>query len=192
MMEDHAYKDWEIYERMIARLIADQASTHLCVTPNAFVTGKITGIRRQIDVLIDTRHDTDNTRRIAVDAKKRSRKIDVTDVEAFLGLMQDVSATHSYLVTSAGYTETAEKRAQQSVSMRIVPVGRLENFDPSTWPHYKGSDCRYGRVFWDGYPELSLTAMPTTGPDLRPRKLAFIHYVGKCDRCSLFHVWCRT
>src|ERR1043165_2529171 len=103
---------WELYERMIARIVADQLSTDLCVTPNARIIGKISGRSRQIDVLIDSRHDTDNSRRIIVDAKKRTRKIDVTDVEAFRGLMEDVGATHGYLVCPTGHTQAAEKRAQ--------------------------------------------------------------------------------
>jgi hypothetical protein len=108
--------DWEVYERMIARLIADQIATDLCVTPNARIPGRISGGSRQIDVLIDARHHTDNTRRIIVDAKRRTRKIDVTDVEAFRGLMEDVGATHGYLVCPVGHTKSAEKRAQMAVS----------------------------------------------------------------------------
>ena len=111
---------WEIYERMIARMIADQSGTGLCVTPNANLIGKISGVSRQIDVLIDERHNTDNTRRIVVDAKHRKQKVDVKDVESFLGLMKDASATHGYLVTSSGYSKAAEKRAQMHVSIRIV------------------------------------------------------------------------
>jgi hypothetical protein len=53
--------------------MADQLSTEFCVTPNALIRGAITGIKRQIDVLIEARHDTDNTRRIIVDAKRRKR-----------------------------------------------------------------------------------------------------------------------
>jgi hypothetical protein len=45
-----------------------------------------------LDVLIDLRHDTDNSRRLIVDAKKRRRRIDVVQVEAFKGLMEDVGA----------------------------------------------------------------------------------------------------
>ena len=89
---------WEVYERMIARLIADQLSIGLCVTPNARVEGRISGRQRQVDVLIDARHDTDNSRRIIVDAKSKKRKIDVKDVEAFRGMMEDVDATHGFLV----------------------------------------------------------------------------------------------
>jgi hypothetical protein len=186
-------QSWEVYERMIARLVADQSGTDFCVTPNARLIGKISGRSRQVDVLIDARHDTDNTRRIIVDAKNRKRKIDVTDVEALLGLMKDVNATHGYLVSPAGYTKAAEKRAQMGVSIRIVPVDRLANFDPSTWPPCRNPRCTHGRIFWDGYPELSLKLRPAGRPDEQESKtLPFVHYVGKCDRCGFFHVWCTT
>lgn len=48
-----------LYERLVARLFAEQLSTDLCVTPNARIKGHISGRSRQIDVLIDARGDTD-------------------------------------------------------------------------------------------------------------------------------------
>lgn len=182
---------WQLYERMIARLIADQIATDLCVTPNARIVGRISGRSRQIDVLIDARHDTDNTRRIVVDAKKRSRKIDVKDVEAFRGLMEDVGATHGYLISPSGHTKAAEKRAQMAVSIRLVPLDRMEDFDPSTWPECMNGHCKHGRVFWDGYPELSVVLSPTNNSHA-PMIASFLHYVGKCDRCGRFHVRCHS
>lgn len=174
-------------------MMADQSATDLCVTPNAWIVGQVSGIKRQIDVLIEARHDTDNSRRIVVDAKMRKRKLDVKDVEAFRGLMADVKATHGYLVTSSGYTKAAGKRAQMAVSIRIVPTDRLENFDPSTWPRCKSSRCKHGRIFWDGYPGLSMKLRPVGAPEeQRPAVRSFVHYVGKCDKCGLFHVWCAT
>jgi hypothetical protein len=98
--------DWEVYERLVAYLLAKQLSTDLCVTPNARIRGHISGRSRQIDVLVDARHDTDNSRRLIVDAKKRVRKIDVKDVEAFRGLMEDVGATHGYIVSPLGSCPT--------------------------------------------------------------------------------------
>lgn len=183
--------DWQIYERMVARLAADQLATDLCVTPNARIEGRISGISRQIDVLIEARHDTDNARRIIVDAKRRRRKIDVTDVEALQGLMNDVDATHGYLISPAGHTRAAETRAQQAVSIRIVPLDRLENFDPSTWPQCRTGRCSRGRIFWDGYPELSIGVHPPDRAD-EIQTIRFVHYVGKCDRCGAFHVHCIT
>jgi hypothetical protein len=175
---------------MIARLVADHARTDLTVTPNARVVGRISGRRRQIDALIDARHDTDNTRRIIIDAKAGRRKVTVTDVESFRGMMDDVGATHGYLVCPSGRTKSAEKRAQLAVSICLVPLDYIPNFDPATWPECRRLDCRYGRVFWDGYPEIVITlASPTS----RERKeLRYIHLVGKCDRCGRFHVLCST
>ena len=185
--------DWQLYERLIARMMADQLSTEYCVTPNARLTGRISKRSRQIDVLIDLRHTTDNSRRIIVDAKKRTRKIGVTDVEAFRGLMDDVAATHGYLVSPAGYTKAAERRAQTAVSIRLMPLDRLENFDPGTWPTCRAANCHDGRVFWDGYPGMINRVVPLSGPDSgRPREVTFVHYVGKCDRCGAFHVKCLT
>jgi hypothetical protein len=183
--------DWKLYELMIARLIADQLTTELCVTPNARLKGKISGRSRQIDVLIDARHDTDNCRRIIVDAKRRRRKIDVTDVEAFQSLMNDVGSTHGYLVSPAGHTAAAERRAQEAVTIRIVPLDRLENFDPTTWPRCRAEGCRHGRVFWNGYPEIYLKGLALNRGG-EPQTFRFIHYVGKCDRCGAFHVRCMT
>jgi Restriction endonuclease len=186
-------QSWEHYERMIARLMADQIETSLCVTPNARVTGKISGRSRQIDVLIDARHDTDDSRRIIVDAKRRKRKIDVTDVEAFRGMMDDVGATHGYLVCPMGHTKAAEKRAQMVVSICLVSLDQIENFDPSTWPLCRNSSCKQGRIFWDGYPELSIVLQPVTKLGTQnPLIKRFVHHVGKCDRCGRFHVQCNT
>lgn len=184
--------EWERYERLVARLIADQLSTAYCVTPNAKVRGKISERDRQIDVLIDQRHTTDNRQRIIVDAKARGRRIDVTHVEAFQGLMADVEATHGYLICPHGYSPAAERRAQETVSIRLLPLDRLENFDPSTWPNCHAPGCRNGRVFWDGYPALDLMLASAVDPTLAPRRVTFVHYVGKCDRCWRFHIRCTS
>ncbi|HZB92639.1 MAG TPA: hypothetical protein VE397_14425, partial [Stellaceae bacterium] len=93
----------------------------------------------------------------------------------------------------AGYTKAAEKRAQEAVSIRIVPLDRLENFDPSTWPRCRNDRCKHGRIFWDGYPEISLVRHGFgAAPDHASGNTSFVHYVGKCDRCGRFHVRCVT
>ena len=186
--------DWQRYERLVACLIRDQISTGLCVTPNAKVMGRLSRRRRQLDVLIDARHDTNNARRIIVDAKNRKRKIDVTHVEAFLGLMDDTGATHGYLVCPAGHTEAAERRAQQAVTICLLPLDHLQEFDPSKWPTCLRPGCTRGRVFWSGFPELSigLALLATASDPAALRRLAYVHYVGKCDACGRFHVHCCT
>lgn len=180
--------DWEKYERLVAKLVSEQLSTEYCVTPNAKIIGKISNKKRQIDVLIDSRHDTNNENRIIIDTKIRTRRIDITHVEAFLGLMADTGATHGYLVCPNGYTKAAELRAQDSVSIRLLPLNRLENFDPSTWPNCLAPKCQNGRIFWDGYPSIDVALAPLNGG--KATSISYIHYVGKCDKCSRFHVKC--
>ncbi len=192
----YTYPEWEKYERLVARMFANEASTDLCVTPNARIRGRISGVMRQIDVLIECRHDSDNTRRVIVDAKKRKRKVSVPNVEAFAGLMEDVGATHGYLICPVGYSKSAETRAQSKVSLRLVPLDHLEHFDPSTWPDCMNEKCRNGKIFWDGYPEFTIVARRVPGYVLLPTAQVeyhrYVHYVGKCDRCGRFHVMCTT
>jgi len=190
-MIDHEKGVWKVYERFIARLLADQAATDLCVTPNARIKGGISGRKRQLDVVIDCRHDTDNSHRIIVDAKCRHRKIDVVQVEAFEGLMKDVGATHGILVCPVGHTKAAERRAQESITIRLVPVDYLQDFDPSRWDKCQKKGCDRGYVFWDGYPEFRLDLQAVSPLALEQNKtLFFRNYVGKCDRCTRFHVKC--
>jgi hypothetical protein len=164
----------------------------VCVTPNARVRGRFSDKSRQIDVLMDLRHDTDNSRRVIVDAKRRRRKLDVKDVEAFEGLMKDVGAHHGYLVSLVGHSKAAERRAQDAITISIVPLEHVEQIDPTKWPHCLGRKCPHGRVFWSGYPELSTSLLPVSRPDPGSKRLAYLHYVGKCDRCGRFHMNCRT
>ena len=79
--------------------------------------------------------------------QKRRRKIDVIQVEAFKGLMEDVGATHGFLVCPAGHTKAAENRAQEIISLRLLPLERLENFNPASWPQCQNSKCKSGYGF---------------------------------------------
>ena len=187
-------QDWRKYERLVASMLAREVSTDLCVTPNARIKGGISGRSRQIDVLIDLRHDTDNDKRIIVDAKCRRRKVDVKDVEAFIGLMEDVKAARGYLITPVGATRSAVMRAQNCVSISLVSLEHLEAFDPLTWPRCRHASCKNGRVFWDGFPEVTFQ-ISEIGIEAKESILArqsFVYYVGKCDSCGGFHVWCRS
>ena len=47
-----------------------------------------------------------------------------------------------------------------SISIRIVPIDRLENFDPSTWPKCKNTSCKHGRIFGMGTQSYLLRVLP--------------------------------
>lgn len=183
---------WKIYERMIAQLFADQLSTGYVVTPNARITGVMTGVPRQIDVLIEERHDTSNDNRTVVEAKRRSRSVDVKDVELLLGMMDDVEARFGYLVCPTGHSPAALRRAQETVRICIVPADRIADFDPLTWPACSSRTCATGRIFWDGFPMVETTVQPLGIQGMPPRKLRYPQKVGKCETCGAFHAECLT
>src|SRR6266704_4770432 len=91
---------WKIYERLVASFEVEAADMDASVTPNATLLGSISGVQRQIDVLVDARWDDDLSRRIIFDAKRRSRKV-------FEGLMRDVRASRGVLVCTKGYSEAS-------------------------------------------------------------------------------------
>lgn len=116
--------DWRQYEREIEKEFRE-AYPSAQITPNAHVTGKFSKVGRQIDLLIEEQA-ADFSFRIVVDAKHRGRKIDVTDVEAFMGLVRDVEAHTGVMVALEGYTPAAINRAHHDDLDLILDV---LNFD---------------------------------------------------------------
>lgn len=151
------------------------------VTPNASLLGSISGVRRQIDILVDARWEEGTHRRIIYDAKRQSRRIDVKDVEAFEGMMRDVLASRGVLICSNGWTKAAEKRAAESINIRLMAVEEAEELDHAAidpCPHCRTLRRKTkGMVFWDGQFPLPLTGWA-------------IVFTGKCDVCRSFAFWC--
>ena len=71
------------------------------VTWNAKVTGLLSGVERQIDVLVEA-DVCDSPIRLVVDAKRHSAPVDVKDVEAFLSMMADLGAHRGLMIASSG------------------------------------------------------------------------------------------
>jgi hypothetical protein len=177
--------DWQVYERIVAAMQAEGAGMEHSVTPNAKIRGCITGILRQIDVLVDARWaDEDLTERVIVDAKMHRSKVDVKDIEAFEGMMKDCRANRGIIVCANGYTPAAKRRAQDAITITLLPAENIEEFPWSQFDRCMGScsaDNRIphrGLVLWDGQLLLGMGSGWA------------IVWSGKCDRCYNFHAWC--
>ena len=180
--------DWRIYERFVHSLLVEEAEEDRTVIPNATLVGSISGVKRQIDVLIDARWEEDVSRRVIVDAKRYKSKVDVKDVESFEGMMRDCRAQHGILVCPHGYTAAALKRAQNTITIKLVPLSDLDEFDFGSWQPCVGACCTKNRMKSQG---LVLWEMPyglavAAG---QPDTFAIVA-TGKCDVCRNFHVWC--
>lgn len=171
-----------MYERLVAAFEIEAADMDASVTPNASLIGSISGVRRQIDVLVDARWNADLERRIIFDAKRRNRKVDVKDVESFEGMMRDVRASRGVLVCTNGFTEGALRRAQQFIDVRIMDEEEALELDHAATdpcPHCVDQKRKQqGVVFWDGQFPLPYAAGWS------------IVFTGKCDVCRSFAFWC--
>jgi hypothetical protein len=173
---------WKLYERLVTAFEVESAAMDSSVTPNALLLGSISGVQRQIDVLIEARWEEDLARRIIFDAKRRSRKVTVKDVESFEGMMRDVGATRGVIVCTRGYTKAASKRAQELIDIRLVDEDEALEEDYAAvdpCPHCAVLKRKTrGVVFWDGQ-------FPMAGD----AGWAII-FTGKCDVCRNFAFWC--
>jgi tetratricopeptide (TPR) repeat protein len=116
--------DWREYEGEIEAQFR-QAYPSAQITHDAKLVGKFSKVERQIDLLIEE-HASDFAIRIVVDAKYRGRKIDVSDVEAFIGLTRDVEAHTGMMIALEGYTPAAVSRAHNDDADMILDVLNFE------------------------------------------------------------------
>ena len=116
--------DWYEYEREIEEQFR-QAYPAAQIKHDAKLVGKFSKVERQIDLLIEERA-SDFAFKIVIDAKYRGRKLDVSDVEAFIGLTRDVEAHTGMMVALEGYTPAAVNRAHNEDLDIILDVLNLE------------------------------------------------------------------
>ncbi len=101
--------DWKDYEREIVDHFRE-CYPAARITHDAKIMGRFSKVERQIDLLIEEQA-SDFSFKIVVDAKFRGRKIDVNDVESFLGFINDVGAHTGMMIALEGYTPAALSRA---------------------------------------------------------------------------------
>jgi hypothetical protein len=187
MSKDHPTdKTWRLYERIVAALEAENVGIEMSITPNAKIVGGISLQERQIDVLIDARWGDDISKRIIVDAKLYRTKLDIKDVESFEGMMKDCGAERGVLVCPNGWTEAAQRRARDAITVKLLALEEIE--ESTVWAHFDDclGECSQqpnkrkltGLVLWDAEHFLSIDEMYA------------IIFTGKCDVCHNFQIWC--
>jgi hypothetical protein len=112
--------NWQEYEREITESFRSQYP-NAKIIPNAPLPGRFSKIERQIDLLVEDQV-VDFVFRIAIDAKHYSERIDVKDVEQFLGLLNDVGVDVGVMISPEGYSQAAINRAHYDNSRLELDV----------------------------------------------------------------------
>jgi hypothetical protein len=121
--------EWPEYETYVFGSL-QRLNPGAVVRHNVRVSGTLSGRSRQIDVLVE-RNRADFNLKIAVDCKCYKRKVNVKDVEAFLGMLEDIGIRKGVLVTNKGYSKSAYHRARygsRHIELRILAPERLSEF----------------------------------------------------------------
>ena len=175
---------WLSYERIAAAFASEHyGGIATAVHPNVRLIGQLSGKSRQIDVLVEHRLERGSDSRIIVDAKNRSRRVDIKEVESFEGMMRDCSANRGVLICASGYTDGAFRRAQDAITLTVLAIEQVEEFGWVYEPclgNCSGlkSGKRRGMVLWGEFLPIG-------------RGLGWlVVQTGKCDGCHAFHVWC--
>jgi hypothetical protein len=120
---------WKQYEGYVVgsleRLLPGSTIRH-----DVRMQGLKSGRQRQVDVLVE--RDLGGFRlAIAVDCKHYNRRINVNDVEKFLGMLDDLRVSKGVMITTKGYSQAASERAgneTRDIELRIISPDRLSEF----------------------------------------------------------------
>lgn len=124
-------KNWQKYERaMFNELYYIYRPPQFIVEPDARgVIGQLSQGKRQIDVAVFEQKDTARPF-LAVECKHYKRKLNIKDVETFVGMRDDIGAKNAMLVCYSGFSERASLRAKAAdIVTRILPVTEIERLN---------------------------------------------------------------
>lgn len=144
---------WKAHEKQIVDLVKNRASPGTQIATNVRVPGLVSGVKRQVDVLVKGSFAGIADAVMVLDCKCFGTKVDVKDVEAFLGMLEDIGANMGMLVTTKGFSKAAKLRAT-AVIQEIVPLIDIVLLDQMTdwWMVRAGESGRYVGDYVDHEP----------------------------------------
>jgi hypothetical protein len=129
--------DYREYENGVTDVLRFIAGSGVEVQRDVRVPGRRSGVERQVDVLVRGSMFGLSDATLAVDCKMWKKKLDATDVGAFLFYLDDVGADLGMLITTEGYTPAAKKLAQDARGVRaeVLTLRELEQWSPKGTVH---------------------------------------------------------
>jgi len=102
---------WKEFEALVAKIQAELAP-HAVVKHDDKIEGR-SGKLRQVDVSVRAKVGQFDFL-MALECKDHASPVDVGEVDAFIGLLQDIAAHRGALVSAVGFTALAKARAKQA------------------------------------------------------------------------------
>lgn len=192
MQSESEIPEWRQYEWLITKIFHDRESSFdTKVLHDSSIKGQYSERSRQVDILVKSQ----NLRTI-IECKHYSSPIDLKSVESFLGMFADVKADDGIMVSSSGYTKSAEKRIsefQGSIvlehlnwesayenSFGIISYGRISDICSHCLPEYRLGKEVPGLLCWQHGFAIELKG-----------KLSSFS-ISKCLKCGIHSIYCDT
>jgi hypothetical protein len=121
---------WKRFEDLAAEIQRQLAPT-ATVAQNEKIPGRRTGRLRDVDISVRQKVGQYDIL-VAIDCKDYRRKINVKDIEGFMGLAEDVGANQAAMIAARGFSSTAKKRAADAG----VGLFRLIDAEDHDWKSY--------------------------------------------------------
>lgn len=120
---------WKTAENVVAAIETSLLSVpNARVVRNAMIPDRATGTGRQVDVLIEISVG-DRTLRIGIEVRFKKQKLDVTEIEEFIG-KKTLDIDRLVVFARAGYTNEARKKAALA-GIELRSIAEVER--PSWW-----------------------------------------------------------
>lgn len=113
------------YEQIVAGIHREFAGDAQ-VTENEFITGRLSGKPRQIDVAIRSTI-AGHKLLVIVECKDYRRSVGIDKVEELIGKVEDVGAATGVLVSNSGFSDDAVKRAEKDGRIQLATVIDVQN-----------------------------------------------------------------
>jgi hypothetical protein len=175
--------NWRDYEEQIYAMLEAKAEPGAVIVFDAQRPGGLSGIDRQIDVWLEgtlAGGVVPGPVSLAVDCKCWNSKVNVPEVERFLGTLEDVGADIGLLVTTTGFSSAAQTRANRSrgLQLEVLTFEQLAEWGPSVEVCLV---CNDDGPESDAPPGMFYVERLEDHPGF---------FVGSCDRCQAVHIRC--
>jgi hypothetical protein len=160
---------WKKYERQITEFVERKAKGPVRITPDVKLDGRMSGVKRQVDILVEGSIFGFAPGKMAIDCKCLKEKVDVKDVEAFLGMLEDLGVTAGMLATTVGFTDAAKRRAA-NVVQEVIPLVDMVLLEEGSdwWLASAGSSGTYVGDYVDHEPYGDFWWIVSFVPDSDP------------------------
>src|SRR5437870_3461770 len=122
---DPSEETWLDLEKLAARIYAE-LEPGSSVRHDVALQGVLTGVPRQIDVLIE---NEELGTRVVVDCKDWAKRVSAPDAHAFAGLLEDVEATGGVLICNRGFSKATASLAKA----KGFTLARLHDVGSRKW-----------------------------------------------------------